>query len=408
MVAQRLTFFERASLFLSIFRSWIGCSFIAISYGYFRAGWVAATVLLIFYGYLSAKSSAILLRIKYEFLRDSQLSYGGVGDKLFRRGGAVLDSLLVFAQLGFSIAYVIFIVSNVIDMIPGLNPHAVVLLLMIVLSPLCAIDDMRKLSALSSLASVLMFVGLVYCFMSFESVGAGRGPVVAVQWYGVPIFIGMSSSAMMGIGVVLPMEADLQKRFAMSQFAGPSVTKLFVSYLNAAVGLSCVILIVFGFYGYLSYGALTESVITINLTDGAAKTWIQILFVSSVFLTFPMVFYVARSVMEKYLLPPKNSKSYEPVLAISFRISLCVIVCVSALRIPHFGILYSLVGAFAGSLLAFIFPLIFSLKMEDSGKKYRFTLMYLALIFMIIATCQASYELFTSGDAAPKSNVLQE
>jgi len=234
------------------------------------------------------------------------------------------------------------------------------------------------------------------CFYIFDWSFMHAHEVAALKPKGFPLFIGMATGAVSGIGLVIPVEASLHVQAGVRPTFGsiPPASKTFIRILWVAVTLSTFILLVFGLVGVFTFGSETAAVITGNLPTGPISRLIRFFLLSSMFLTFPLQFLLVRNISERYLFPANLS---EMGIIRMWRGALIVLICFLATKIPKFALVYSFVGGFGGCLLAFVFPLVFYVVLTNPQGRRRqahLFLIFLSVLVLIISTVMSGIELF--------------
>ncbi|CAN0147108.1 unnamed protein product, partial [Phaeothamnion confervicola] len=119
---------------------------------------------------------------------------------------------LVITQSGFSIAYLIFIASN-LNALWGLPRDPVVAACLPALAVLCCARQMKYLSPFSLLAEVVNLVGLGVVYASdIEYAALHRHPIEAWRWAALPAVFGVSVYCFEGMGMVLPLEKNMTNK----------------------------------------------------------------------------------------------------------------------------------------------------------------------------------------------------
>jgi len=132
----------------------------------------------------------------------------------------------------------------------------------------------------------------------------------------------------------------------------------------------------------LTFGDATQKEITNNLPTRGFKATINIILVIKALLSYPLPYYAAASLLETAFFKKKPSQEFphgkgaQPfptcwdrdgeyrVWAVSLRVLLVLITLIVALSIPHFAILMGLVGNITGTMLSFVWPCYFHMKLK--------------------------------------------
>ncbi|KAJ8919913.1 hypothetical protein NQ315_006442 [Exocentrus adspersus] len=250
----------------------------------------------------------------------------------------IVNVFLCVTQLGFCCIYFVFISENIKQVFDyygyemDVHFHMAVILLPILLTAL--IRNLKYLAPFSTLANVLMLVGIVivlyYTSQDLPPVSQ-RVPVARLEQ--LPLFFGTAIYAFEGIGLVLPLHNEMRE---------PNKFKKPLGVLNIGMTIVTTLYIVVGMLGYLKYGP-------------------EIIISMSILFTYALQFYIAVDIiwpnLQAFLGPVKY-----PVLAESaLRAFLVLVTFILAEAIPFLGLFISLVGAVSSSALALLFPPILEL-----------------------------------------------
>jgi proton-coupled amino acid transporter len=200
-------------------------------------------------------------------------------------------------------------------------------------------------------------------------------PVSSVNGVGelrdLPLFFAIVIFAFEGIAVILPIENQMDE------------PQHFISN-NGVLNTACLIVLAayatMGFYGYLAFGADVKDTVTLNLPNTVFYQLIKIMFVGCILgklvyfifychilVSYPLQFYVPIERIEKYI-SKKVPEERQNFLVYLTRYLLVIITCALAEVIPHLALFISLIGAFAGTGLALIFPPFIDLLVRYSKK----------------------------------------
>ena len=142
----------------------------------------------------------------------------------------------------------------------------------------------------------------------------------------------------------------LSLEHSAKEYLRPSFKRLFVITIVAVT----VLYITFGVSGYLSYGADTKDIITLNLPHNAGLDFallVKACLCFSLFFTYPIMLFPVTSLLDDRVL--KQAGGMSPAL---MRLGLVAATGVVVMIIPRFADLMALVGATCCTLLAFILP----------------------------------------------------
>ncbi|XP_071964511.1 vesicular inhibitory amino acid transporter-like [Antedon mediterranea] len=145
----------------------------------------------------------------------------------------------------------------------------------------------------------------------------------------------------------------------------------------------------FAYLCYLVWGRDTSDVITDNLTSEGFKGFVNIFLVIKALLSFPLPYYAAIELLERafFLGKPTTvfpscfaSDGYLHVWALFLRSLPIVFTLVLAIYIPHFGVLMGLIGSFTGTMLSFVWPCWFHLKIKWHVTTWYYKILHFCII----------------------------
>ena len=118
---------------------------------------------------------------------------------------------------------------------------------------------------------------------------------------------------------------------------------------------------IFGTAGYIAFGEETLSPISLNL-KGESAAFVQMALCLAIYLTYPIMMFPVSDVLENLFLSDNKlpPRTYCP--SRSLRICIVLMTATIAYTIPNFGKFLELVGASICTLLGFILPCIFHIK----------------------------------------------
>ncbi|XP_072170640.1 vesicular inhibitory amino acid transporter-like [Diadema setosum] len=129
----------------------------------------------------------------------------------------------------------------------------------------------------------------------------------------------------------------------------------------------------FAYVCYLTFGHSTEEVITDNLPTQSFRMVVNVVLVAKALLSFPLPYFAAVELLERAFFQGRPATVLPScyaqdgmlnIWAIPLRI---LVICASlllAVFIPHFAILMGLIGSFTGTMLSFVWPCWFHLKLK--------------------------------------------
>ncbi|XP_070185489.1 uncharacterized protein [Littorina saxatilis] len=264
---------------------------------------------------------------------------------------------------------------------------------LLVLTPLAffvimvLIRHLRHLGFISAIANFSIFVGcievLVFLIVGFEVSSTFKW----INIYDMPIFFGMVTSAFEGIGTILPIEASMEGN-----------RHNFVKFLYGAIAILAMILGAFGVMGYLRFGDDVEQMINANIPNGAwLSIAVNVCLCIGVLLTFPLMLFPVVELAELYLfgrgrlcgpqpeedkssdhqslLPKNETELFIPVaekisdsVPTWKRNALRIFIVLTAAGLAvllrnNFAYISAFVGALGSTMLAYILPCLFHLRL---------------------------------------------
>lgn len=284
-----------------------------------------------------------------------EIDYGDLGYHALGNSGRVLvDTSIVISQIGFSCAYLIFISDTLNNMLPVLSKHQY---LMSLLPPLAVLVNFRHLKKLAIFSLFADFANVfAYCvvfwfdFAHFEQVEIH--PQFA-RISGLPFFLGVAIYCYEGAGLILSLEASCAR----------DSREKFRSVFKLTLFLVTTLYIAFGACGYLSFGEHTQQMITLNLPYGPFPAVVQLCLCFSLFFTYPIMMFPVVLLLEKKFLPDGGKSSFYQGSILRG----CVVLLsgIVVLVIPNFSTLMAFFGSSCCTLLGFVLPGIFHLRIFE-------------------------------------------
>ena len=314
-------------------------------------------------------------------LYTTEISYSDIGRAAYgSKGAKVVDFAIVTAQMGFATAYLIFIGSNVeaaLSTCIGASSWATITAVLV--CPLVWMRSLKKLSFGAILADIAIVFGLIvifiYAFMNASDSNRDinrpvpQTPATAIGSSPF-IFFGMAVFAFEGAGIVLPMKQSMIE------------PEKFTAVLKNGILSITVLYTVFPIVVYLCYGSVTKDMITSNLPDGQfIVILVELSYSIGLYFTYPIQMWPAIQILEgsrmyrslKSLINnlkqfDEESEHWNELLpSMIFRTLLVIVTLICATSIPNFGTFVAIIGSISCSLIAYILPSIFSLKLHPNA-----------------------------------------
>lgn len=248
--------------------------------------------------------------------------------------------------------------KNPANHVAVLNNNAIFLCLVPFVLLISYIRTLRRLSIASACANVLQSVGISIILMNL--IKAMPSHANTENFTSLPkaaLGFGSAMFAFEGISVVLPIYTRMKKPEQMGGVFG----LINVSYVILLILYSAV-----GIMGYLVFGDKVEGSITLNLPNDDFSHVIQAAFTVSIFLTYPLQFYVPNEIIWNYVKSrifsaSKEGENVNSKLEYAFRSLLVMITFILAITIPQLNLLMGLVGSISGTALSITLPAIIHL-----------------------------------------------
>jgi len=290
----------------------------------------------------------------------------GGGPKIKKAGRwmrKLVNLSLQITQFGFCCVYFVFMADNIGHVMnnhiygsnepgTGLSTRLYMAMTLPFVMALCCIRSVRKLSYFSTFANLLNLSGLILVYSQlFRDIPAiDSVPAINSDWTRWPLFLATTIYTFEGIGVILPLENKMKTPQAFLPWNG---------VLNTAMIITCCFYISLGFYGYLKYGNDCLGSITLNLPSNSwLNDLVRLMFSVSMFITYALMIFVPIEIIWPILRKRVKKEEWKKPLERLFRCFLVLCTFAIAIAIPHLGPFISLIGAFASSSLALLFPVL--------------------------------------------------
>ncbi|XP_065886087.1 proton-coupled amino acid transporter 1-like [Dysidea avara] len=362
----------------------LGTGLLALPYAVSKVGYVLGPAMLVVMGLVASHCMILLTRCSQALCKrhnTSTLDYGEVAEaavwdfKFEKRIGSytvteiftgkiaktVVNIVLIMTQFGFCCVYFVFMGDNIREVAKAcgfeLDSRFWILILLPLVVVFSWIRNLDALAPLATVANICILFGLgAIMYDIFHLIGEKKAAVyepsgvkmVEVAGTALPVFFGNAIYAFEGIGVVLPLENK-----AKNPIHFPKVVYL-------GMGVITSLYTVFGALGYLAFGDDIDASITLNLPGdkhlhSVVYHIVKLYFSYAIFVTLLVQFYVPMDFLEPPLIRRLGVK-HEIIKLSVFRTIIITITAGLAIVIPKLDLFISLVGAFASSALAIIFP----------------------------------------------------
>ncbi|XP_017881279.1 proton-coupled amino acid transporter-like protein pathetic [Ceratina calcarata] len=264
-----------------------------------------------------------------------------------------VNAALCATYVGGACVYVVFVstsIKQVVDYHTGtdISTRMYILTLIPALLLLGQVRNLKFMVPFSMMANVSMMVGfaitLYYIFNGIEIPSDTKLIASAGQ---LPTFFATVLFAIEGIGVVMPVENNMQNP---QHFLGcPGVLNITMSIVVSLYAL-------LGVFGYLKYGEAVMGSITLNIpTSDVLGQVVKMLIALAVLFTYGLQYYVPLEIMWKSL-KEKCSHKYQGVCHTMMRVVMVLFTVFVALLVPDLEPFISLVGSVFFSILGVTIP----------------------------------------------------
>lgn len=271
-------YFRDLDTLVHLLKGSLGSGILAMPLAFSHAGLFFGLICTFAIGIICTYCVHILVKSAHELSRRTKvpsLGFAEVAEAAFLAGPpsvqpwakfakAMINMFLVIDLLGCCCVYIVFVAKNIRQVVEHVTNHQFdvdIRLYMAVLLPLliviCLIRNLKFLSPLSMIANILVAIsiGITFYYIFSDLPSISERPAIAnVSTF--PAFFGTAIFALEGIGVVMPLENNMQNP---NHFIGcPGV-------LNTGMFFVVLLYASTGFFGYLKYGEEVAGSITLNL-----------------------------------------------------------------------------------------------------------------------------------------------
>lgn len=362
---------------LNLSNSIIGVTMLAMPFCFKECGMILGTLLLFFCTWLTLSSCQMLMKAG---LSSKKRSYGFLAYHTHGYPGKLAVEVgMIGIQLGTLVAQVVVIGDlgpAIISKFTGIENSSNLRSALIIL--MC-IGVGLPLGLLKNLSSVSKASTLCICFYAsfvVYMVSLSLPNLLAANWYS---------------RVHLWKTDGLFKCLPIFSFAFGCQTQLFLLYdsmidpslkginsiVGSAVHMCTVSYLLVGFFGYISFcdTDITGDIIN-HLPSSYVSDLLKLGFVISIAITFPLIIFPCRSCLYTLLFPEKRSSEdieQRPVLPeLHFKVLTVLIVLtavVTGILVPNVEFVLAINGATAGTLIWYIFPAMFFLRVMTGSSE---------------------------------------
>jgi len=295
----------------------------------------------------------------------------------------------MLTQFGFCVCYCILVAETMNQMFPELTKNNYIYLMMPLLIRASWLKSLRSLAKVSLVAETGMFLSLAMVMFyivhrliygawgapspieeaaaaagahigkkSAEvlSYGSQSAPIVLFNVLGLTNFFGVSICVFEGVGMVLPVYNSMKNPDSFKQIWG------------GTMGIVTALYMFFGVFGYVAYRPFIEDIILANLPHIHLTIAVKLCFCLGLYLTYPLMLFPVIEIWEEIAgRAADTTKSFkQSLLWNSARSILVILTGVLAMYIPKLNLFIALIGASGSTMLAFVLPTSFKLKLRWS------------------------------------------
>lgn len=343
--------------------------------------------------YARDEKTGKIVRVRDSYSEIAQVCFGP------KYGGKIIYTAQVIELLMTCILYVVLCGDLMIGTFPDgyLDMRSWMMLCTITLIPCAFLKDLNAVSLTSYWCTMIHFVInaaiFAYCFSQigdwyFDKVTFTFDPTTFPVCLGIVVFSYTSQ-------IFLPsLEGNMKE-------PGKFDDMLDWSHIAAAI---CKTL--FAYVGFVTFGDATQEVITNNLPTRGFKALINLTLVVKALLSYPLPYFAAAHLLEGSFFKRRPTQAHpegvgpQPfssmwtrdgeyrVWAIGLRVSLVMLTMFAAISIPHFALLLGFIGSFTGTMLSFVWPCYFHMRLhwaelETQTITYNVTIIFLGFFFCI-------------------------
>ncbi|KAL5018444.1 hypothetical protein ScPMuIL_004166 [Solemya velum] len=361
---------------INLGNSIIGVVILAIPFCFQQCGIILGSLTLLFCTWLTLVSCQLLIKAGVTSRRGSYafLAYHTHG----ATGKVIVELSMIGLQLGTLVAQVVIIGDlgpAIVSKWTGLENNSslrtglIVFLCLFVGLPLGLLKNLRSLSSTSTMCILFYTVFVFYVVsLSLPNLWSGR-------WYN-KVHLWRAEGLMQCLPIFsFAFGCQTQLFILYDALPEPSV-KHVNSIVSSAVNMCAVAYLLVGFFGYV---AMCDEEITGDIFTHFPLTiysdGLKLCFVVSIAVTFPLIIFPCRSSLYTLMFPQKQ-KSKEDIMEgwsipeVHFKVITAAIVLGSmiiGINVPNVEFVLAINGATTGTMMCFIFPALFYIRVMTSS-----------------------------------------
>lgn len=369
-----------------------------------------AIVAMVAVSYICCHTGKILIDCLYEEDSSGRLvrvrsSYVAIAEEVWGRriGGRIVNCAQLIELLMTCILYVLLCGDLIVGSFPN-TPVDLTSWIMICTAPLLAcafLKSLRRVSWLSFWCTVahmiINAIILIYCFTK-----AGD-----FKWSEVQVKINIWTFPIsMGI-VVFSYTSQIFLPTLEGNMIDRSRFNCMMHWTHIAAALFKAI---FSYIGFLTWGFATKEVITNNLPTESLRVIVNIILVAKAMLSYPLPFFAAAELLQTTFFDGKPQTPFPSCFddedslkpwGLALRMGLVIFNMLLAIFIPKFALLMGLIGSFTGTMLSFVWPCYFHIKLKWPSLKWHAKIQDVTII--ILGVIFGAMGVYYSGHALERS-----
>ncbi|TMW62007.1 hypothetical protein Poli38472_009500 [Pythium oligandrum] len=352
-----------AKTFVSAIISLLGSGVLGFPYAFKQTGILLGLVIIITIASITAFCMLLIVECKYKVKSRygvTATTYGEIGRALMgAKGEWLVNSSLILAQVGFSVAYLLFISENVHAYF-GIAKQLVIIFAVPPLVAFCLVKHIKHIAYIALCADIMLFTGLTVVYavdFSYLKENSTTAENIVGVFSTIPFFFGVATYCFAGIGMALPLENSMAQK------------PHFMRVLVLAITLITFVYASFGVLGYLAFGDATLDVITLNIEGhGGVASVVKLCLCFGLLCACPIMLFPVFEVLQPLCLAPFGESELKIAL---FRASIVVLAAFLAAAAPSFGQLISFIGSTCCAFLGFVLPVVFYMKLSAQSLSLR-------------------------------------
>ncbi|KAG5684508.1 hypothetical protein PVAND_013737 [Polypedilum vanderplanki] len=359
----------------------IGAGIFSMAQAMSLVGYINGIILTIFLSFVCLYEQHVLLKcasnVRKHYGIEGRPDYGETFQlallandkwkKHARKMKIISNVFLILTQLGFCAVYFVFIgntLKNVMEFFGYSFEVRILILFSLVPIWLSAlITNLKFLAPCSLLASVCMITGIsiTFYYISQDLPPISERSMATFSLTGLALFFGTVIYLFEGIGLVLPLQAEMKEP---KNFPRP------FGVLNVGVIILTTLVISFGFMGYWQFGNEVAGSLILNLPpDEVFYQSVLVIVACGVALGYAIQFYIPIQILFPLIRRSIKLADNNPLISeLLFRTIMVILTFLVAILVPNIGLLISLIGAVCSNSLALVFPVIIEYLVKTRGE----------------------------------------